>query len=322
MDEMIQTFCAPSIRQEEELSDEDNMMRKLASTPLYEGATMSKLRACLSLLDLQATYGWSDASVSSLMKLLQKMLPNPNTMSNSRRDAKQMLAMVGMDYNSIHACANDCILYRGEYVNLTSCPRCQKARYRQDLQGQNVPIKVLRHFPLIKRICHMFKCKSISQMMTWHAENYSTDEVMRVPSDTPAWKHIDTTWPEFAMEPRNLRLGLAMDGVNPYGLRSTTWSTWPVVLVNYNIPPWLSIKKGFLILALLIPGKYKVKNMDVYMEPLIEELEILWRGIHVHDISRLHSEDVLVRGILMWTMHDFPGYGECSGRTCISYLFM
>ena len=27
------------------------------------------------------------------------------------------------------------------------------------------------------------------------------------------------------------------------------------------------------MLSLLVPGKYKVKNMDVYLEPLIEELE-------------------------------------------------
>ena len=79
-----------------------------------------------------------------------------------------------------------------------------------------------------------------------------------------------------------------MDGVNPYGLRSTTWSTWPVVLVNYNIPPWLCIKKGHLLLALLIPGKYKVKNMDVYLAPVVDELKQLWEGIPIQDLSR-HS---------------------------------
>jgi len=32
------------------------------------------------------------------------------------------------------------------------------------------------------------------------------------------------------------------------------------------------IKKGHLILALIVPRKYKVKNFDVYMAPLIDEL--------------------------------------------------
>ena len=83
-----------------------------------------------------------------------------------------------------------------------------------------------------------------------------------------------------------MRLGLATDGVNPFGVQSTSWSTWPVIIVNYNIPPWLTIKKGHLILALIVPGKYKVKNFDVYMAPLIDELQILWSGVTMYDISR------------------------------------
>ena len=51
------------------------------------------------------------------------------------------------------------------------------------------------------------------------------------------------------------------------------------MVVNYNIPSWEVAKKGNILLSLLIPGKYKVKNMDVYLEPLIEELQDLWRGI-------------------------------------------
>ena len=38
------------------------------------------------------------------------------------------------------------------------------------------------------------------------------DGVMRVPADSPAWKHIEDTWPEFKDEPRHLRIGLATDG--------------------------------------------------------------------------------------------------------------
>ena len=106
-----------------------------------------------------------------------------------------------------------------------------------------------------------------------------------------------------------------MDGVNPFGLRSSSWSTWPVCLVNYNLPPWLAMKKGHILLAMIVPGKYKTKNMDVYLQPLMDELLELWSGIHVYDMSKKFGRrDTFVRGILMWTMHDWPGYGECSGE--------
>lgn len=104
--------------------------------------------------------------------------------------------------------------------------------------------------------------------MKWHASGRSRDGLCRHPVDSLAWSHIDSTWPDFASENRNVRLGLAIDGVNPYTSLGSQWSTWPVMIVNYNLPPWLATKKFFLMLSLLIPGPKQVKaeNIDVYLE--------------------------------------------------------
>ena len=60
---------------------------------------------------------------------------------------------------------------------------------------------------------------------------------MRHPSDGEAWSHFDTTFPEFAKEPRNVRLGLASNDFNPFGTMSLSNSMWPVLLIPYNMPP-------------------------------------------------------------------------------------
>ena len=168
---------------------------------------------------------------------------------------------------------------------------------------------------LILRIQHMFGVQSLAKLMDWHAHNKSSDNILRTPTNGKAWRHIGGKWPKFACEPRHMRLGLATDGVDPFGVQSTLWSTWPVIIVNYNIPPWLTIKKGHLILVLIVPDKYKAKHFDVYLAPLIDELEILWRGITMYDISRpwRSNRTFELKCILMWTMHDFPGLSECSG---------
>ena len=157
------------------------------------------------------------------------------------------------------------MLFPKEYVELEKCPKCNADRYCKDVQGDAVLEKVLRHFPLLPRIQHMIRCKSIARLMSWHSQNKSTDGMQRIPANCMAWKHIDQMWPKFAREAHNLRLGLAMDGVNPFGLHSTTYSVWPVVLVNYNIPPWMTTKKGHLIWTLIVPGCYKQRIMDVYL---------------------------------------------------------
>ena len=105
------------------------------------------------------------------------------------------------------------------------------------------------------------------------------DDVMRHPSDGDAWKHFDREHPWFAADSRNVRLGLATDGFNPYGNLSTAYSMWPVMVFPYNLPPWKCMKSPFNLLALLIPGlRAPGRDIDIFLEPLIEDIFLL----HTH----------------------------------------
>jgi hypothetical protein len=79
-----------------------------------------------------------------------------------------------------------------------------------------------------------------------------------------------------------LRLGLALDGVNQFGNQSSKWSMWLILILNYNLPPWLTTNNYFLMLALLIPRKKSVKNhnIDMYLAPLLAELQLIWKGVY------------------------------------------
>jgi hypothetical protein len=61
------------------------------------------------------------------------------------------------------------------------------------------------------------------------------------------------------------------------------------MLQIYILPPWLVTKNFFVILTLTIPSKESVEmhNIDVYMAPLIEELQVLWRGAIAYDVARV-----------------------------------
>ena len=80
-------------------------------------------------------------------------------------------------------------------------------------------------------------------------------------------KYIEDTWPKkFKDEVQSLRLGITMHGVKPYSLHNTKYSVWLVVVINNNIPPWLSVKNEHLMLALIVLRRRQVKNMDVYLQ--------------------------------------------------------
>ena len=163
-----------------------------------------------------------------------------------------------MGYEKIHASSNDCMLFRGDaYISLQRCPICGESRWKLTKNGKIkewVPAKVLWYFPPIPRFRWMFGTKKIAKELTWHSNGREFDSCMHHPVDSPTWKLIDHKWPEFASEPRNLRLVLLLDGVNPFNNFSTQYSCWPIILVTYNLPPWFVMKRKFMMLSLLILG--------------------------------------------------------------------
>ena len=83
--------------------------------------------------------------------------------------------------------------------------------------------------------------------------------------DGKAWKDFDSNFPGFVNELRNVRLGLAADGFNPFGNMSLSYSMWPVVLNAYNLPLCLCMKDLYFMLTLLIPGlQAPGKDIDVF----------------------------------------------------------
>jgi hypothetical protein len=61
-------------------------------------------------------------------------------------------------------------------------------------------------------------------------------------------------------------------------------------------------------------GKYQIKDMNVYIEPLIDKLLKLWVGITMYDICKpIGEKKFKFSGILLWTIHDAPGLTHFCG---------
>jgi len=68
----------------------------------------------------------------------------------------------------------------------------------------------------------------IVEHMRWHALKSTNEGLLRHPRDSKAWKTFDLKHPQFALDPRNVRLGLATYGFIPCGNLSTSHSIWLV----------------------------------------------------------------------------------------------
>ncbi|KAK1415823.1 hypothetical protein QVD17_31611 [Tagetes erecta] len=299
-----------------------------AKKELYPGCkNFSVLSFIVRLFHSKCIGKCNDKGFSMILDTLREAFPDAS-IPKSLYDLRKIIRELGLSYDKIDACPNDCMLYWKENSKKTECDICHASRYKASENGSNhestTPdtnkkiknngAKVLRHFPLIPRLQRLFMSSKTATSMRWHEESRTKDGYLRHPADSPAWKTFDFNYPDFANESRNVRLGLASDGFNPFGTMSVSHSTWPVVLMPYNLPPWMCMKQPYFMLSLLIPGPSAPgNNIDVYMEPLVAELQELWdiNGVETYDASTKTS--FKMRASLLWTISDFPAYANLSG---------
>ncbi|KAA0051087.1 transposase [Cucumis melo var. makuwa] len=74
-------------------------------------------------------------------------------------------------------------------------------------------------------------------------------------------------------------------------------------------PAW----KKYMMLSMLISEPKQLEDdIGTYLAPLIEDLKLLWEnGVECYDAYR--EEVFNLRSVLLWTINDFPAYGNLSG---------
>ncbi|CAL9020724.1 unnamed protein product [Prunus brigantina] len=106
---------------------------------------------------------------SKYTKLSALLFSEGNTLPSSIYEAKKTLSALGMSYEKIHACPNDCILYRLYYEDSTNCPTYGISRWKEgkdSILKEGVPAKVVWYFPSIPRFKRMFQSHKRAKSLT------------------------------------------------------------------------------------------------------------------------------------------------------------
>ena len=99
-----------------------------------------------------------------------KLLSKDNIIPKLREEAKKMIFKLSLDRNSIDACKNNSILFRGllYLLNIMSL--------------------------------EIFHTLGPSKLIGWHSINANMDDDMWNPADCTTFKHRDNRWPEITYE--------------------------------------------------------------------------------------------------------------------------
>jgi hypothetical protein len=107
---------------------------------------------------------------------------------------------------------------------------------------------------MIDRLKRMFSNPRDAELLLWYV-NHKMDGKIRHPTDGRQCKQFDLAHQEnFSNDPKNISFGLSTDGINPFREMRNPHSMWLVIMCIFNLPPWLSHKRKYLLLTTLVSG--------------------------------------------------------------------
>ena len=100
----------------------------VAQKELYPGCKeATKVSFIIRIYQMNCMHGFSNNGIQSILNLFALFHPEiPDTLDKVRKVVQDL----GLDYQKIHACVNDCVLFRGDYVDMDTCPTCGQYRWK------------------------------------------------------------------------------------------------------------------------------------------------------------------------------------------------
>ncbi|KAM1229182.1 hypothetical protein ACFX2J_008179 [Malus domestica] len=106
--------------------------------PDYEGFSM--LTAIVELMHGKTKFHMSSQCFYYFLGVFKMMLPKDNCLPKDHKSAKKLLSGLGLGYEKIHTCKNNCILFYQENKTLDKCPICNESWFK--LTSQNKRTKI------------------------------------------------------------------------------------------------------------------------------------------------------------------------------------
>ena len=300
------SFPAPDFS----LEDPDFSMED-SSGHLYSGSPLSTLSVLAILFSWFSAFpGISKQALSQLLYILHHfILPSGNSLPDTYAKAYSLIQQLLVPVQEYHCCPNDCILFRGPHADKTECPICGSRRFTEG----KIPKKRFKYLPLASRVQRFFQSSRISKLLQSHALVVPSDDVHDI-HQTSTWKEWYSENGIFKGDCRGLSLGLCIDGTNPFSKEKNSYSMWPIILSFLNLPSSLRRTAGFLQLVGIIPGKNEPKNIDPYLDVLIDEIKSL-NSKQIYDAHQQNWFSLQVE--LLLHVADYPGQNKlfhCHGE--------
>ena len=237
-----------------------------------------------------------------------EVLPPGNKLPGSYCDIMKLMEPFLIQPILFHACLNDCIVFRGAYTDLNTCPTCNASRYVK----QGVPAKRFSYLPVGPRLARLLGTSSLSKIIQAHGLNGGrTSPLIHDIHEASAWTSAYSSEREFASDSRGISSAMNTDDVNPYSQNRMSYSMWPINLTVLNLPRNIRNVFGNFWLVGTVPGNgnKEPNSLDPYLDILVDELLAISNKEMFDAYQGARAPFNLKVDILMYVL-DYPGISK------------
>jgi hypothetical protein len=145
MDEMIEAIQA-EVTEDPPITEVEEFFKllKASKEPLHEHTEVTLLAFITRLMAIKSKYFLSNNCYNDLMKLISNILLKPQKVPKDMYQFKKMMSALGLKYEKIDVCSDNCILFWKEHANEKKCLECGQSRFIKVVtqDGENVMTEV------------------------------------------------------------------------------------------------------------------------------------------------------------------------------------
>lgn len=209
-------------------------------------------------------------------------------------------ASVDVHQRQVDACINGCAAYTHTRAALTSCEYCGQRRFRASGQAA----KQVTYWSLSGWLVNMISDPTLGPEMI--ATMARAREAAGHPvQDLRDWydgsNFRDAVRAGYFNADTDIALSLSTDGFEAW--RQMGFQGWPVIVTVLNLSPEIRSRNVCQILVTVTPGPKQPRDLESFLHPLAEELDLLARGIpgvRVYGSTESHT----LRGLVLQVTTD------------------
>jgi hypothetical protein len=118
-------------------------MLKVSEEPLHEHMIVSVLAFVTCITSINSKFAFSNICYKELLRLFSDVLPSNHKMPKDMYQFKKLLSALGMEYEKIDVCKDNCMIFYKEHKNENKCLKCVKPRFVEVVNedGETVTMK-------------------------------------------------------------------------------------------------------------------------------------------------------------------------------------